>query len=221
MSGEFTGKARKVLRFARDEAKRLNHDYIGTEHILLGLIRDEECIAATILENLGISIYAIKIEVLKLVKLCPNTMVSGNPPFTPSAESVIKFAIDEAKAMSHNYVGTEHLLLGLIKVEEYSISGKVLLSLGTVRGRVRQEIERLLDSISTAHKKLKERAEVKVEGVDGINELIAEEEALSEPLMKEAEKTAEGIVSMFKALYCQNIVMIKLLKELEDLGKGE
>src|SRR3990167_7355100 len=145
MFNKFTERARKVILLAKEEAKRFNHDYIGTEHILLGLIREGEGVAAEVLQNLGLSLETIRLEIQKLVQPGPSTIVSGNPPFTPKAEKVIELAMDEAKAMGHNYVGTEHLLLGLIREGE-GVASQVLLNLGLDLNKVREEIIELLGS---------------------------------------------------------------------------
>ena len=115
MFDRFTERARKVIILAKEEAKRFNHDYIGTEHILLGLIKEGESVAAAVLQNLGLSLDTIRLEVEKLVQFGPSTVVSGDIPFTPKAKKVIELAMDEARRLGHNYIGTEHLLLGLIK----------------------------------------------------------------------------------------------------------
>ncbi|MBI4343870.1 MAG: NDP-hexose 4-ketoreductase, partial [Candidatus Omnitrophica bacterium] len=112
MFNKFTERARKVILLAKEEAKRFNHDYIGTEHILLGLIREGEGVAAAVLQKLGLSPEKIRLEVEKLVQSGPSSMVSGVIPFTPTAKKVIELAMEEARSLGHNYIGTEHLLLG-------------------------------------------------------------------------------------------------------------
>jgi len=148
MFNRFTERARKVILLAKEEAKRFNHDYIGTEHILLGLIREGEGVAAAVLQNLGLSSDQIRLEVEKLVQLGPSTIVSGDIPFTPKAKKVIELAMDEARNLGHNYIGTEHLLLGLIREGE-GIAAQVLVNLGLDLGKVRQEVMELLGSSST------------------------------------------------------------------------
>ena len=145
MFNRFTERARKVILLAKEEAKRFNHDYIGTEHILLGLIREGEGVAAAVLQNLGLSSEQIRLEVEKLVQLGPSTIVSGDIPFTPKAKKVIELAMDEARNLGHNYIGTEHLLLGLIREGE-GIAAQVLVNLGLDLGKVRQEVMELLGS---------------------------------------------------------------------------
>ncbi|MBI4354019.1 MAG: ATP-dependent Clp protease ATP-binding subunit [Candidatus Omnitrophica bacterium] len=145
MFNKFTERARKVILLAKEEAKRFNHDYIGTEHILLGLIREGEGVAAAVLQKLGLSPEKIRLEVEKLVQSGPSTMVSGDIPFTPKAKKVIELAMEEARSLGHNYIGTEHLLLGLIREGE-GVASQVLVNLGLDLNRVRNEVITLLGS---------------------------------------------------------------------------
>ena len=149
MFNKFTERARKVILLAKEEAKRFNHDYIGTELILLGLIREGEGVAAAVLQKLGLSPEKIRLEVEKLVQSGPSTMVSGDIPFTPKAKKVIELAMEEARSLGHNYIGTEHLLLGLIREGE-GVASQVLMNLGLDLNRVRSEVITLLGSSSPA-----------------------------------------------------------------------
>jgi len=143
MHDKFTERVRKVIYLAREEAARLQHDYIGTEHLLLGVIREGEGIAATVLNNLGLDLDRIRQEVEKMVSPSGGTMTIGEIPFTPRAKRVLELAVEEARTLGHNYVGTEHLLLGLIREGE-GVAAKVLLELGVDRKRVREETLKLL-----------------------------------------------------------------------------
>ena len=145
MFNRFTERARKVVILAKEEAKRFNHDYIGTEHILLGLVREGEGVAAAVLRSLGLSSENIRLEVERLVQPGPSTIVSGDIPFTPKAKKVIELAMDEARSLGHNYIGTEHLLLGLIREGE-GVASQVLLNLGLDLAKVRSEVMALLGS---------------------------------------------------------------------------
>jgi len=145
MFDRFTERARKVIILAKEEAKRFNHDYIGTEHILLGLIKEGESVAAAVLQNLGLSLDSIRLEVEKMVQFGPSTIVSGDIPFTPKAKKVIELAMDEARRLGHNYIGTEHLLLGLIKEGE-GVASHVLVNVGLDLNKVRTEVIKLLGS---------------------------------------------------------------------------
>ncbi len=145
MFNRFTERARKVILLAKEEAKRFNHDYIGTEHILLGLVREGEGVAAAVLASFGLSPDKIRLEVEKLVQPGPTTVVSGDLPFTPKAKKVIELAMEEARSLGHNYIGTEHLLLGLIREGE-GVASQVLVNLGLELEKVREEVMNLLGS---------------------------------------------------------------------------
>ncbi len=145
MFNRFTERARKVILLAKEEAKRFNHDYIGTEHILLGLVKEGEGVAAVVLQKMGIDLQQIRLEVEKIVKPGPSTVISGDIPFTPKAKKAIELAGAEARALSHNYIGTEHILLGLIREGE-GVASQVLINLGLNLDKIRQEIIELLGS---------------------------------------------------------------------------
>jgi ATP-dependent Clp protease ATP-binding subunit ClpC len=145
MFNRFTERARKVIILAKEEAKRFNHDYIGTEHILLGLIREGEGVAATVLEKMGVSLENIRIEIEKLVQPGPATQIIGDLPFTPRAKKALELAAEEARSLGHNYIGTEHLLLGLIREEE-GVASQVLLNLNLDLSTVRNKVMEVLGS---------------------------------------------------------------------------
>jgi ATP-dependent Clp protease ATP-binding subunit ClpC len=125
MFDKFTERAKKVINLAREEAGRLGHDYIGTEHILLGLIREGGGVAAAVLENMGLDLERIRLEVEKSINMGGGTLTLGEVPFTPRAKRVLELAVEEAQALGHNYIGTEHILLGLIREGE-GVASKVL-----------------------------------------------------------------------------------------------
>ncbi|MCK4249267.1 MAG: ATP-dependent Clp protease ATP-binding subunit [Candidatus Omnitrophica bacterium] len=143
MFERFTERARKVLILARDEAKHFNHDYVGTEHLLLGLIKEGQGVAAAVLQNLGLDLATIRLEVEKLVKPGPDTIISGDIPFTPKAKKVLELSMDEARKLGHNYIGTEHLLLGLLG-ETDGMASQVLINSGLDLNKVRMEVMNLL-----------------------------------------------------------------------------
>lgn len=145
MFNRFTERARKVIILAKEEARRFNHDYIGTEHILLGLIREGEGVAATVLQKMGVSLENIRLEIEKLVQPGPATQIIGDIPFTPRAKKALELAAEEARSLGHNYIGTEHLLLGLIREGE-GVASQVLLNLGMDLNTVRNEVMELLGS---------------------------------------------------------------------------
>ncbi|MBC7189157.1 ATP-dependent Clp protease ATP-binding subunit [Candidatus Aerophobetes bacterium] len=143
MFNRFTERARRVILLAREEAKRLDHDYLGTEHLLLGLIREGEGVAALALQNLGIDFEQVRQEVEKAVGRGGGSLFLGQIPFTPRAKKVLELAVTEARNLGHNYIGTEHLLLGLIREGE-GVAAQVLINLGADLERVREEVIALL-----------------------------------------------------------------------------
>lgn len=145
MSGyNFTERARKVLAKSREEGARLHHEYIGTEHILLGLIREGEGVAATVLQNLNIDLDDVREKIERGVKKGPPSQTSGpDLPYTSRAKKVLELAMEEARDLHHAYVGTEHLLLGLVR-EERGIAAQVLVDAGLTLDRAREETLRIL-----------------------------------------------------------------------------
>ncbi len=143
MFERFTDRARKVMALANQEAQRFNHEYIGTEHILLGLIKEGTGVGATVLKKMNVDLRKVRLEVEKTVKSGPEMVPMGKLPHTPRAKKVIEYAIEEARNLNHNYVGTEHLLLGLLRERE-GIAAKVLVSLGLKLEEVREEVLNLL-----------------------------------------------------------------------------
>ncbi len=143
MFERFTDRARKVMALANQEAQRLNHEYIGTEHILLGLVKEGSGVGANVLRNLDVDLRKVRLEVEKLVKAGPEMVTMGKLPQTPRAKKVIEYAIEEARNLNHNYVGTEHLLLGLLR-EHDGVAAQVLMNLGLKLEDVREEVLNLL-----------------------------------------------------------------------------
>jgi len=143
MFERFTDRARKVMALANQEAQRFNHEYIGTEHILLGLVKEGSGVGANVLKNLSVDLRKVRLEVEKLVKSGPEMVTMGKLPQTPRAKKVIEFAIEEARNLNHNYVGTEHLLLGLLR-EHDGVAAQVLMNLGLKLEEVREEVLNLL-----------------------------------------------------------------------------
>jgi ATP-dependent Clp protease ATP-binding subunit ClpC len=138
----FTDRARRVVVLAQEEARLLNHNYIGTEHILLGLIHEGEGVAAKALESLGISLEAVRAQVEEIIGQ-GGSSPSGHIPFTPRAKKVLELSLREALQLGHNYIGTEHILLGLIREGE-GVAAQVLVKLGADLSRVRQQVIQLL-----------------------------------------------------------------------------
>src|SRR5438552_4528251 len=145
MYERFTDRARKVMQLANQEAQRFNHEYIGTEHILLGLVKEGSGVAANVLKNLDIDLRKIRLEVEKIGQHGPGgeQVVMGRLPHTPRAKKVIEYSIEEARNLNHNYVGTEHVLLGLLREQE-GVAAQVLMNLGLKLEDVREEVLNLL-----------------------------------------------------------------------------
>jgi ATP-dependent Clp protease ATP-binding subunit ClpC len=145
MYERFTDRARKVMQLANQEAQRFNHEYIGTEHILLGLVKEGSGVAANVLKNLDVDLRKIRLEVEKIVQTGPggDQVVLGKLPHTPRAKKVIEYSVEEARNLNHNYVGTEHLLLGLLREQE-GVAAQVLMNLGLKLEDVREEVLNLL-----------------------------------------------------------------------------
>ena len=143
MYERFTDRARKVMQLANQEAQRFNHEYIGTEHILLGLVKEGSGVAANVLKNLDVDLRKIRLEVEKLVQSGPEMVTIGKLPQTPRAKKVIEYSMEEARNLNHNYVGTEHILLGLLREQE-GVAAQVLMNLGMKLEDVREEVLNLL-----------------------------------------------------------------------------
>jgi len=146
MFERFTDRARRVVVLAQEEAGRLNHNYIGTEHLLLGLIHEGEGIAARALESLGIRLEVVRAEVEEIIGR-GSEPPAGRIPFTPRAKKVLELSLREALQLSHSYIGTEHILLGLIREGE-GVAAQVLVTLGADLARVRGQVIRLLTQLS-------------------------------------------------------------------------
>ena len=142
MFERFTDRARRVVVLAQEEARMLSHNYIGTEHILLGLIHEGEGVAAKALESLGISLEAVRSQVEEIIGQGQQAP-SGHIPFTPRAKKVLELSLREALQLGHNYIGTEHILLGLIREGE-GVAAQVLVKLGADLNKVRQQVIQLL-----------------------------------------------------------------------------
>jgi ATP-dependent Clp protease ATP-binding subunit ClpC len=151
MFKRFTERARRVIILAREEAERHHHEYLGTEHILLGMLKDGGGIAITVLQKVGLGIDQLRLEVERHLPRNANSLIVGEIPFTPKAKKVLEYAVEEARLMGHNYIGTEHLLLGLLKEKE-GIAAKVLNNLGVRLVETREKILNLLQEPATKTK---------------------------------------------------------------------
>ncbi len=169
MYERFTDRARKVMQLANQEAQRFNHEYIGTEHILLGLVKEGSGVAANVLKNLDVDLRRIRLEVEKLVQSGPEMVTMGKLPQTPRAKKVIEYSMEEARNLNHNYVGTEHILLGLLREQE-GVAAQVLINLGMKLEDVREEVLNLLghglesDDDAGDRSRGEERAESRAKG---------------------------------------------------------
>jgi ATP-dependent Clp protease ATP-binding subunit ClpC len=165
MQDKFTDRVRRVMFLAREEAARLHHDYIGTEHLLLGIVREGEGLAAAILTNLGLDLDVLRRTIESMVPASSGSVTIGEIPFTPRAKHVLELSVDEAKLLGHNYVGTEHLLLGLIR-EGDGIAARVLLEFGADKKKVRDETLRLLGGSARTHKGTKHETKTETPALD-------------------------------------------------------
>ncbi len=142
MFERFTERARQVVVLAQEEARTLKHNYIGTEHILLGLLREEEGLAARVLEGLEITVEEVRAQVIRIVG-SGEEVTSGQIPFTPRAKKVLELALREALSLGHNYIGTEHILLGLVRENE-GVAARILADFDADSEKIRNEIIRML-----------------------------------------------------------------------------
>src|SRR3954451_13131639 len=145
---KFTERARRVLTLAQEEAQRFNHNYIGTEHLLLGLVREGDGVAAKVLSNLGVELNKVRSAVEFIIGRGDRAS-SGEIGLTPRAKRVIELAVDEARRLNHSYIGTEHLLLGLVREGE-GIAAGVLESLGVNLEKVHQQVMQVVNQSSSS-----------------------------------------------------------------------
>jgi Clp amino terminal domain, pathogenicity island component len=167
MFERFTDRARRVVVLAQEEARHLDHNYIGTEHILLGLIHEGEGVAARALTALDISLEAVRVQVVEIVGHGSDAP-SGHIPFTPRAKKVLELSLREALALNHNYIGTEHILLGLVR-EGGGVAAQVLVKEGGSLTRVRQAVVQLLADAS----------QLQPEQLAGMSSRITQEQAVA------------------------------------------
>ena len=142
MFERFTERARQVVVLAQDEARALKHNYIGTEHILLGLLRQEKGLAARVLESLGITVEEVRAHVARMIGQ-GDEVTQGHIPFTPRAKKVLELSLREAKALQHGYIGTEHILLGIVRENE-GVAARILLHFDADAETIRSEVIRML-----------------------------------------------------------------------------
>ncbi|MBN2654832.1 MAG: ATP-dependent Clp protease ATP-binding subunit [Nitrospirae bacterium] len=165
MFEKFTERGRRIIIFAKEEAERRNNDYLGTEHLLLAILRDEESLPHTILKKMGLSIDEVKFEIEKNLPVGTNLLTFGEIPFTPRAKKVLELSIEEARLLGHNYIGSEHLMLGLIREDE-GIAGKILRDLGANLLGARQLAINLAIKPQFQHTQQKERKKTTTPALD-------------------------------------------------------
>ena len=183
---KFTERARKVLSFAQEEARRFQHNYIGTEHLLLGLVREGEGVAAKVLSNLGVELNKVRSAVEYIIGR-GDRIVLGEIGLTPRAKKVIELAVDEARRLKHHYIGTEHLLLGLVREGE-GIAAGVLVSMGVSLEKVRTQTIQVLGQSGVSLKIQEPRTEMVPQLM---KELIQEAQNVVASIMQEKEKALQ------------------------------
>ncbi len=208
MFDRFTERVRKVIQLAREEAMRFNHDYIGTEHLLLGLVKEGEGIAAAALSNLGVDLKTLRLEIEKLVEQGPSTVSVGEIPFNPQAKKVLELAVEEARKFGHNYIGTEHLLLGLIKEGE-GIAAHVLENMKVDVEKVQREVVKLLGGPSSKFSATSESKKTQTPALDAFGRDLTElarEDKLDPVIGRESE--IERVIQILSRRTKNNPVLI-------------
>jgi ATP-dependent Clp protease ATP-binding subunit ClpA len=212
MFERFTDRARRVVVLAQEEARLLNHDYIGTEHLLLGLAHEGQGVAAGALESLGIRLEALRSQVEEIIGRGESEAASsGQIPFTPRAKKVLELSLRESQQLGHNYIGTEHILLGLIR-EGQGVAAQVLVKLGADLPRVRQVVIQLLSGYAGGPEAAAEPRPVAMTVPDELRE--AEEQLAELRQQKEAAIEAQDF-DRAAALRDQELQLLEGLAERE------
>jgi hypothetical protein len=227
MYERFTDRARKVMQLANQEAQRFNHEYIGTEHILLGLIQEGGGVAAHVLrKNLGIDLCKARNEIEKIVQAGTAMVAPGKRPQTPRAKKLIEYAIEEARMLDHNYVGTEHLLLGLLRETE-GVAAQVMMNMGLKLDRAREEILNLLRPSAQSSERPEQGPTVGM--VEAANKLVEELNKIdaarsakisAAKLAVAADQLSAGQDARIKALERQLVTVRFLLGGMLGAGSG-
>lgn len=211
MFERFTDRARRVVVLAQEEARMLNHNYIGTEHILLGLVHEGEGVAAKSLERLGVSLVDVRTQIEEIIGQGQEAP-SGHIPFTARAKKVLELSLREALQLGHNYIGTEHILLGLVREGE-GVAAQILVKLGAELTRVRQTIIQILSGYQGDEATLKAKAEG-----EKVTEFLAEAAKTKRPDVPAAEFALEMLkeaLPLTRILYQHDIKPnIELLTQL-------
>jgi ATP-dependent Clp protease ATP-binding subunit ClpC len=200
----FTDRARRVVVLAQEEARMLNHNYIGTEHILLGLVRERDGVAAKALGSLSIGLNAVRREVEEIIGQ-GQAAPTGHIPFTPRAKKVLELSLREALQLGHNYIGTEHILLGLIREGE-GVAAQVLQKLGADLNRVRQTVIQLLSGYAAGAEVRKvERGAEKEVGAEMEVELATETAPAAIPAAEDAPMCPNCFAGLDETLAVKNV----------------
>jgi ATP-dependent Clp protease ATP-binding subunit ClpA len=215
MFERFTDRARRVVVLAQEEARLLNHDYIGTEHLLLGLAHEGQGVAAIGLERLGIRLEALRSQVEEIIGRGDSTP-GGHIPFTPRAKKVLELSLRESQQLGHNYIGTEHILLGLIREGE-GVAAQVLVKLGADFSRVRQQVIQLLSGSARSPEAAAETRPVAMTVPEDLRE--AEEQLAQVRRQKEAAIDAQDF-DRAAALRDQELQLLEGLAEREGKWKA-
>lgn len=208
MYERFTDRSRKVMQLANQEAQRFNHEYIGTEHILLGLIKEGSGVGANMLKDAGLDLRTVRLEIEKIVESGPDMVTMGKLPQTPRAKNVVEYSIEEARGFNHNYVGTEHILLGLIRENE-GVAHRVLVQFGLTLEKTRETLKRLVGVKTEALKT--ETVQVSVPCGGYVSWTVSNE---GNSVTK--TERVHGIVQDFQFTFNQ----VDALKSLKDLAPG-
>ncbi|MCZ7588581.1 MAG: UvrB/UvrC motif-containing protein [Gaiella sp.] len=188
MFERFTERARQVVVFAQDESRRLGHDHIGTEHLLLGLLREEEGLAARVLGAMDVTLEEVRAEVERIVGR-GEAPATGQIPFTPGGKKTLELALREAIALGHNYIGTEHILLGLVRADE-GVGAEILREHDADPERIRQAIIRMLSGSAPLHEAKPEPDDVELTSPPLAPEVLAELERLTQEKDAAVERQA-------------------------------
>jgi ClpA/ClpB-like protein len=204
----FTERARQVVVLAQDEARALKHNYIGTEHILLGLLREEKGLAARALESFDITVEEVRTQVERVIGKGDSEILSGQIPFTPRAKKVLELALREALSLHHNYIGPEHILLGIVRVNE-GVAARIMLDFGADADRVRSNVVGMLGGtappVDPALREELERVQAEKEAAiegqafDKAADLRERQRRLEQQLAEGAEGIFHGPVTQYAA----------------------
>jgi ATP-dependent Clp protease ATP-binding subunit ClpC len=215
MFERFTDKARQCVVLAQEEARLLDHNYIGTEHLLLGLAREADGIAAHALQRLGITLDAVRADVTTIIGAGPAAAPSGHIPFTPRAKKVLELSLREALQLGHNYIGTEHILLGLVREGE-GVAAQILVGRGADLARVREVVVGLLPSGAARPAGAGRRTPAADEVLESAAQLAGGGPVGTHHLLEALARTEDAVAA--RALVALGVDVDVLATTLDDLG---